>query len=42
MVLVFVGSDMRSMNVNSSLGISMQQDMVVVLASPSHHCDQRA
>lgn len=41
MVLVFVDSDMRPMNVNSSLGISMQQDTAVVLACPSHHCDQR-
>lgn len=40
MVLVFVGNDMRPMNVNSSLGISMQQDTAVVLATP-HHCDQR-
>lgn len=39
-VLVFVGSDRRPMNINSSLGISMQQDMAVVLSSPSHHCDQ--
>lgn len=28
------------MNINSSIGISMQQDMVGVLASPSHHCDK--